>query len=139
MPAIPTFTVVQPVISANRRPLFDNLNGPDMRQTVQGYSKPMVLEVISLTAGEGGDAVETTRTVNTDGYTIAMTARQLGIKDDGSGTRKWKYWSVFLMTDPGMSIGDKFKINGSLFKVIEQWDRSQNGFFKLNVVEDFQG
>lgn len=124
-----------PIISANKLPLGIEVGGPDMRSTVQGWCKPMNLYIVTLTPGEGGDAVKSSRSVRTDGCLIQSKARDLDIKEDGDGTRGWRYWALYALTDPAMKIGDQVEFGGTPYRVMASWNRSQNGFFKYALRE----
>jgi len=126
-----------PLVCAGRRPLANLVDGPDMRDSIAGWSRPMVLEVVTLKAGQGGDAVETSRKVNADGFLDATTARELDIKEDGSGTRKWGYWKLHTLQDPALSVGDRLVIDGKRYKALTSQNRSQHGFWVFGLREDF--
>lgn len=127
-----------PIISAGRRPLPPLVDGPDMRDVVTGWSRPMTLVVITLTAGPGGDAVETTRTVETSGLLNAIDPRKLNFKPEGDGTRNWKAWLLHVLNDPQIKDGDQLVIADVRYKVMKSFDRSQYGFFRFGLLEDFQ-
>lgn len=141
------FSVCQPVISAGKQPLRRTMPGPDMRQTIQGWSNPITLQVTTVRAApnsgsaddaQPGDAQLTIRTVQTCGFIVATEPKELDIKTDGIGTRQWKFWLLYLLTDPKADVGDKISFDGKVYKILRSWDRSQNGFFKFGLQEDFQ-
>jgi hypothetical protein len=127
-----------PIVSAGDRELPDLVDGPDMRDAVSGWSRPMVLEVVSLTAGKGGDAVEVRRRVDTAGFLFPAEPRKLDIKDEGEGTRKWRWFALYVLNDPHIRDGDKVEIDGVPFKAMKSWNLSQFGFMKYGVREDFR-
>lgn len=130
--------IAAPIISAGKRPLSASLPGPDMRSTVQGWSRQIVLSVVTLTSGEGGDAVRVARDVPTQGFTVQSKARDLDIKEDGTGTRAWRYWALYTLDDPAIRVADEVTFEGVTYKVMKSWNRGQNGFFKFGLREDFQ-
>lgn len=127
-----------PIICAGDRELPDLVDGPDMRDAVSGQARPMTLKIVSLTPDDGGDAKETSRLVQTSGFMLPAEARKLDIKPDGDGTRRWKYWELFVLNDPAFADGDKVEIAGLTYKVVKSWDFSQFGFLKFGVREDFR-
>ena len=125
------------ILSAGANPLPDLVDGPDMRDAVSGWARPVVLKVVTQTAGPGGDAVESSRIVQTSAFLIPVTATKLDIKPDGDGTRKWNYWDAYLLDDPVARIGDKFVIGTTTYKVVKSSNYRQFGFHKFGLQEDF--
>jgi hypothetical protein len=131
-------SLADPIICAGAQDLPDMVDGPDMRETLTGMSRPIVLGVITLTPDEGGDAKESSRSVRTSGFLIPAEPRTLDIKDDGDGTRKWKYWALYVLNDPVVSAGDRITLKGVPYKVMKTWDWGQFGFHKFGIREDFR-
>ena len=127
-----------PLVLAGRQTLDNMVDGPDMRDAVAGWSRPMVLEIVTLKSGPGGDAVESDRSFPTDGFLAATTARELDIKEDGSGTRKWGYWKLHTLQDPALEVGDRLVIDGKRYKALTSQNRGQHGFWVYGLREDFK-
>lgn len=130
-------TVAQPVISAGKRKLPQMMDAPDMRDAIMGSCRPMEFQIVTLKSGPGGDAVETSVDFKTDGFAVPVDPRKLDLQSDG--TRRWKSYMLFTLTQPLLTVQDKVVIEGLVYKVMKAWDFSEFGFYKFGIVEDFQG
>lgn len=129
---------VQPIVSAGERDLPDLVDVPDMREAITGMSRPMTLTISSIFAGPGGDAATKTRTVQTNGFLTASTAQKLKVKEDGSGTRTWRYWALYCLNNPEVRLQDSIAIDGIPYQVVAANDRSQHGYFQIGLSENFR-
>ena len=127
-----------PLICAGDVDLPDLVDGPDMRDAVLGNARPMILKVVTKVPDEGGDAKKYERLVKTSGFMVPSEPRKLDIKPDGDGTRKWRYWDVYVLNDPKIADGDEVVIAAVPYKVMKSWNWSQFGFFRFGVREEFR-
>ena len=128
--------ITAPLPCAKNRPLTELAPGPDLRQAVVGWCRPMTLEITRLVAGAGGDAEKIVRQVPADAFLRPGKPQELKIKLEG--TRQWKFWTMYTLQDTGIQVGDVARISGRPFKAMGSWDYSQFGYFKLAMVEDFR-
>jgi hypothetical protein len=130
--------ILGPLISAGKIDLANVAPGPDMGSAIVGWCRPMKLGVQRIRAGAGGDAETFTRFVETSGVLLASKPQKLLIKDSGEGTRNWKWWTLYTLTDPKAQNGDVLEIDGRQFKILEVNDRLQFGYMRYVCVEDFK-
>ena len=130
--------IFAPIISAGKRPLTDLAPGPNMQTAVSGWCRPMTLAVTTVRAGKGGDAEKFSRQIQTDGFMVPGKPQELKIKEEGDGTRQWKFWTIYCLQDPQIKLGDVVAIAGRSFKAMGAWDFSQFGFWKFACTEDFR-
>ncbi len=125
-----------PMVAAGDQTLDQFSPGPDMTDAIGDLASPITLFILNSSAGPGGDAVISKRIVQTNGALLATTARKLEIKMEG--TRKWKAFMLYAIDDPHVSIQDQIIINDVPYRVMNQWDRTQFGFVKIGLLQDFQ-
>lgn len=127
-----------PIVCAGDRDLPPLTDVPDMRDAVTGMSAPITLVVYRIKAGKLGDAELVKFEVETEGFLRPSSAKELKIKDEGEGTRRWSYWALYVLNEPDVQIQDKIEFGGNRYSVVNSTDRRQHGFSVLGLTEDFR-
>lgn len=130
-----------PVVSAK------NLGGvrtmsaplPNVSRALMDWFRPMIVGVItnsiSSDAASAGEAVTTAREARTSGVILDMDGAKLEIGADGE--RSWDSATFYCLPDLDVGTDTILKIKGVPFRVMGKKDRSECGFLRYEISQDY--
>lgn len=112
---------------------------PIMGAAMAGWQNALRFIKITQTIIDG--IVKDSRsTVNFQGVVQPLEPRKLYLKPEGQ--RSWTWLQVHAAVGPGLKIelspNDRVDWSGDVFKVMNEYNYSQNGYIEYHLVKDFQ-
>lgn len=123
-----------PIPSAAERPLFDGAGLPEMRETVVGWMRPLILSRV-IKQQVNFRIVESEEQLNTRGVIQPFSKRRLEMKPEGE--RSWEWIQIHTTPDLKMENGWIIKIANKQYRVVGQWDFSRYGYMEYELCNDY--
>lgn len=132
---------VGPVFSAGKiRSIRNSLQAlPNMRDTILGWFKPMVIGIITTAivgdGDEAGEAKEISRELRTAGVVLPD---EENLRPDKEGERSWQNWVMWVLPQLDVATDTKLLIQGISYRVMGRKDFSANGYMRYHLTQDFK-
>ncbi len=126
-----------PIISARSLPLAGpNAALPNVSGALQSWLIPMTFGQITKTV-VNFIVKEIVTPVSFQGVWQPLTLQKLRMKPEGQ--RSWSWYMVHTTTDLALKVDDVVSYLGTQYRVTEQNDYHEYGYFEYHLVNDFTG
>lgn len=126
-----------PIVGASRLSYQDAIaTTPSVRETVQGWVRPIVFGHVTTRIDETGQATSITREVATTGCVQPMKPRELKIYAEGE--RAWGWYVLYVTADILLKADDKVTLRGTTYRVMDKMDWSEYGYVRYGLLEGYQ-
>lgn len=109
---------------------------PDVSAAVMEILQPVSIGLIVKTL-VNGRVQEVQNVFKTRATKQPFTDRQLILKPEGQ--RAWGWFTMHALVDVDLKVDDRFYFNGERYRVMQKGDFAEYGYFKYDIIEDFQG
>jgi hypothetical protein len=82
------------------------------------------------------EAVNVSTDILFKGIVFPLKAEELSVK--GEGERSFTWYKVYTNNKLEYATNDRMVINGVIYKIMNKYSYTRQGYFKYEVVEDFQ-
>lgn len=126
-----------PVACAGRLKLDENTApAPSMRNSIMGWFRQIVVQIVQTNFEEGGTVNEVTRDVRTSGFIQPSEPEKLEIQ--AAGSRSWTYWYLHCLPNLALNTDDRVRIRGKSYLVIGKKDWSSFGYIRYRLLKDYE-
>lgn len=112
---------------------------PNVSRALMDWFRPMIITVtttsISTDPASAGETVTQAREARTSGVILDMDGQKLEIGADGE--RSWDSATLFCLADFDVGTDAILKIDGVPYRVIGKKDRSESGYIRYEISQDY--